>query len=615
MPGAKLNERNLAVKSSFILGLLLGTMLLPVSSGAATESEKAKAFFEEAFTETMMRSPSFQAQLGIKDDYDKWDNVSDAFAQETNAIVKRQLDELKKTISYDDLDASTRLSYNLFVDAAERQLTGFRWRFHAFPVNQMYGWQSNVPAFLINYHRVDTVGDAETYIMRLERVGVLFDQVIEGLDTQAKKNIVPPKFVFPYVISDSKNICTGAPFDDSGEDSAILADFRKKVDALDIGDDEKSKLIARASTALTGVVAPAYDRLIAYVTALEGKATSNDGCWRLPDGDAYYAYRLNEMTTTDLTATEIHDIGVREVARIHDEMRGIMKTVEFDGTLQEFFAFMRTDPRFRFPDTPEGRQAYLEKATDIIATMKGKLGSLFTVTPKADIIVKPVEAFREKSAGLAFYQSPSPDGTRPGTYYVNLYNMAAASKYDMEALAYHEGIPGHHMQRAISIELDDIPTFRKYMSNTAYTEGWGLYSEFIPKEMGFYEDPYSDFGRLSMELWRACRLVVDTGIHDKHWSREQAIAYLIENTSTDEGKAVSAIERYIVYTGQATAYKIGMLKIQELRARAEDTLGDDFDIRAFHDLVLENGPLPLQVLESVIDGWIAGGGVRAAGSR
>jgi len=306
-----------------------------------------------------------------------------------------------------------------------------------------------------------------------------------------------------------------------------------------------------------------------------------------------------------MTADEIHQLGLAEVERIHNEMRAIMKKVNFNGTLQEFFAFMRDDPQFYYPNTAEGKAAYLADATKLIDNMRSRLDEVFKVKPKAAMIVKQVEAFREKSAGKAFYEQPAPDGSRPGSYYANLYDMKAMPKYQMEALAYHEGIPGHHMQIAISQELKDIPKFRKFGGYTAYIEGWGLYSESFPKEMGLYADPYSDFGRLAMELWRACRLVVDTGIHAKKWTREQGIAYYVDNTPNAKSDAKKMVERHIVMPSQATAYKVGMIKLLELRHKAEKQLGDKFDIRDFHTLVLANGALPLDVLEEQVDQWIA----------
>lgn len=286
-------------------------------------------------------------------------------------------------------------------------------------------------------------------------------------------------------------------------------------------------------------------------------------------------------------------------------MHAIMKKVNFKGSLQDFFAFMRTDKQFYYPDTEAGRAAYLDRARKLINVMKTHLDEVFISKPRADLIVKRVEPFREKSAGKAFYNRPAPDGSRPGIVYLNLYKMSEMPTYQLEALVCHEGIPGHHMQLAIMQELKNIPKFRKFGGYTAYTEGWGLYSEFLPKEMGFYADPYSDFGRLAMELWRACRLVVDTGIHYKKWTREQAIDYLAKNTPNPRGDVVKAIERYIVMPGQATAYKIGMMKIQQLREKAKMALGDKFDIREYHEVVLRDGAVPLSILEDNVNDWIA----------
>ncbi|MCO7222982.1 DUF885 family protein [Pleionea sp. CnH1-48] len=566
------------------------------------ESAKANKMFDDAFMARVMRSPMFQGYLGIKKDQDKWDDISDANAKKELAITKQQLADLKK-IDYDKLDTQTKLSYDLAKQSMEDEIADFKWRFHDYPLNQMGGLHSQIPAFLINQHPISNVEDAKAYISRLHGVPKLFEQLKVGLDIRTEKGIMAPKFTYKYVISDSKNILKGEPFDE-GEDSTIWADFKSKVDKLDIDKKQKNALLYDAKQAMVSSVKPAYNDLIAYVETLASKADARDGAWKLPQGAAFYNNALQRTTTTELTADEIHQIGLEEVARIHDEMRQIMKKTGFKGTLQEFFKFMRHDKQFYYPTTEEGRTAYLNEATAMIDNMKSRLDELFIVKPKADLLVKRVEAFREKSVGKAFYQPPSMDGSRPGLYYANLFDMADMPTYQMEALAYHEGIPGHHMQIAIAQELEGLPMFRKFGRYTAYTEGWGLYSEYIPKEMGLYEDPYSDFGRLAMELWRACRLVVDTGIHAKQWTREQAINYQLENTPNSKTDTVKAIERYILWPSQATAYKIGMLKILELREQAKQKMGSKFDIREFHDVVLKNGPVPLTVLESKVKAYI-----------
>jgi uncharacterized protein (DUF885 family) len=405
---------------------------------------------------------------------------------------------------------------------------------------------------------------------------------------------MPPRWVYPYVLSDITNLL------DAGNDNAVLEDFAAEVARLNLPEAQGVALNAAAAQAWATSAVPAYQRLRAEMLRQQAMAPTDDGVWRFPNGDQYYDALLSYYTTTDLTADEIHAIGLAETARIHEEMRAIMAQVGFTGTLQEFFEYTRTDPRFYYTT----REEYLADVSGVLDRMTARLPEFFVTLPEYELQVKAVEAFREQSAGKAFYSSPAPDGSRPGTYYVNLYNLADMSRNELEALAYHEGLPGHHLQRAIQTGLGDLPPFRRFGGFTAYTEGWGLYSEELGKDMGFYTDPYSDFGRLGMELWRAGRLVVDTGIHDQRWSREQAIRWLTDNTPNPPGDIEKAIERYIVYPGQATAYMIGKLKIMELRERARTELGEDFDIRQFHEAVLTNGPVPLDILEEQVDQWI-----------
>ena len=487
----------------------------------------------------------------------------------------------------------------------ERKLANDKFRHHTYIMHQFSAYHTRVPSFLINMHRVTDIKDAQAYISRLQRVKTLFSQVIEQLRIRQETGVFPPKWSYDQMLQASKNVISGAPFDNTDEASSIWQDFQDKISKLDITDSERKTLLDDAKEALLTSVEPAYEALINELTVQRELSPEGDGVWRLPDGDKWYANRLAWFTTTDLTADDVHKIGLENVERIHQAMRSIMKKVKFDGNLNEFFEFMRTDKQFYYPNNDVGREAYLVEAKALIDTMRDKLPEYFSLIPEADMIVKRVEPFREKSAGKAFYQSPAKDGSRPGIYYANLYDMNDMPTYQMEALAYHEGIPGHHMQRAIAQELDGIPEFQKYSSFTAYTEGWGLYTEELAKDMGFYQDPYSDFGRLAMELWRACRLVVDTGIHSKKWSRERAINYLIENTPNPKNDSVKAIERYIAMPGQATAYMIGKLKIMELREWANKELGDQFDIRAFHTVVLKDGPVPLNILEQKVKDWVA----------
>lgn len=569
------------------------------------ESKKVNDFFQKSFDARVDLSPEFQTRLGIKKDYGKLDDNSPEASERDLKINKEELAWLTDSVNVAALSKDALLSYKLYKQNVENSIDDYKYRLHNYPVNQMFGAQSGMPAFLVNMHRIDSVADAEAYISRLNGFNKYFAQVVENLKEREAIGIAPPKFVYDKVVQDSENILVGQPFDTSKTQSTLLEDFMNKVNKLDIDDEAKTTLEKQANQALLTSVKPAYEGLISFIKEQKERANSDDGAWKFPDGEAFYNNALKRTTTTDLTADEIHKIGLAEVARIHGEMDAIRQQVGFEGNLQDFFQFMRTDKQFYYSADQKGKDAYLKGAVHLIDSMKTRLDEIFITKPKADIVVKAVEPFREKSAGKAFYNRPAADGSRPGIYYANLYDMESMPNYQMEALAYHEGIPGHHMQLAIQQELEEVPMFRKFGGYTAYTEGWGLYSEFIPKEMGFYEDPYSDFGRLAMELWRACRLVVDTGIHSKNWTREQGIKYYTENTPNAELDAVKMVERHIVMPGQATAYKIGMMKILELRQKAKNALDENFDIREFHEVVLSHGAIPLNVLEDFVDEYIS----------
>jgi len=602
-------ERNNAMKTSLTIVIFLavsGIASAYTQVEIAAESKKANDFFEKCWDETLSRHPVDESFYGIKTHYNQLEDLSDEKSTADEKIWERQLADLKKNIRFEALDPQTQLSYKLFEREAAREAEEFKYRFDVYPVSQMRGVHAQMPTFMINIHKIDDVKDAEAYIARLRGIPKLFDQLLVNLKVREEKGVVAPRFVFPLVLDACHKIIKGKPFDSGPNDSPLLEDFTKKKTALAEADAAtRDRLIADVAKALNESVKPAYEKLIAFLEEQAKRATEDAGVWKFKDGAEFYESALHRTTTTNMTAKEIHETGLKEMARIHDEMNKIREKVGFKGDLQAFFKFMREDQQFRLPSNEQGRAKYLAMATDIIETMKKRLDELFVTKPKADIVVKAVEGFREKSAGKAFYQQPAPDGTRPGMFYVNLRNMQDNPTYELEALAHHEGIPGHHMQIAIAQELNGIPKFRKFSrAYTAYTEGWGLYSELTPKEIGLYADPYSDFGRLSLELWRAGRLVVDTGIHSKRWTREQAIDYLSKNTPNTEADCTDSINRYIVMPSQATAYKVGMLKILELREKAKRSLGDKFDIRQFHEVVLSNGSVPLDVLEKLVDRWI-----------
>jgi len=581
------------------------TATAPTAAAKVDQNAAITAFFEEYDAQQLALSPLSKSYRGIKDsDYGRWGDFTNAAEARANDAARSALKEMRARFDPAQLTPENRLSYRLFEKRAERNEAAFKYNDYGYVFDQMNGAQSELPAFLINIHRVDNKSDARAYVSRLYGIGPGMNQAIEQAKARAGQGIMPPKWVYPYVINDARNVITGAPFD-SGPDAPLFADFKGKVGKLNISQIEKDLLIADAAQALNSAVKPAYEALISEMTAQEKVAGTDDGVWRFKDGAGYYAERLANYTTTNMTPEQIHQLGLAQVARIHKEMGVVQKKMGVKGDLQAFFKYMRTEPKFYASETAEGRALYLsetQKAKDAITPL---LPKWFGTLPQAPLVVKPVEAFREKSAGKAFYQSPAPDGSRPGTYYANLYKMADMPLTEVEALFYHEGVPGHHLQLAIQTELKGVPAFRKFGGVTAYSEGWGLYSEKLAKDMRLYTDPARDFGRLQLELHRAIRLVVDSGLHYKRWSRETAIKYVEDNSADAPGGIVKAIERYIIYPGQATAYMVGRLKISELRDKAQKALGKKFDIRGFHDTVLKSGPVPLDVLEEQVDAWIA----------
>lgn len=580
---------------------------ITAAAPAISEDQRLSAFFEEVFQRNLKASPLFQSQLGIKGpDYGKWDDFSDQEAVRQYEEAKADLARLRAEFDVSKLSEQSRVSYRIFEYLGERSVRGFPWRFHGYTFSTQSNPVTFPATFLQNIHRVDDVADAEAYLSRLNSLSTAMDQFIKNMEIAASNGIVPTSFSFDPVITDAKNVIKGAPFDNSGEDNAIFADFKGKVEKLAATEAIKRKLIADAQKALTGVVKPSVEKFINKVESLRDKSVGPNGVWALPDGEAYYKSQIDFWTSeSDLSADGIHKLGLAEVKRIRGEMKQIMKQVGFKGDLPAFFEHLRTNPDNFFPNTEEGRQAYLDQSKAYIDAIYADVGSYFNILPKAPLEVRRVEEWREETAPIAFYNQPTPDGSRPGIYYVNLKNMADKQKHEMETVAYHEGAPGHHFQIAVQQELQGVPTFQKFAFFGAYIEGWGLYSEKLAKEQGRFTDPMQDFGRLQNEMLRACRLVVDTGAHSKKWSREQMIKYMLDNNPTTEAEATKEVERYIDNPGQALSYKIGMLKIQELRTKAKKKLGANFDIRDFHDAILKNGAVPLPILEQLVDSYIA----------
>ena len=579
-------------------------------AGATSEDARINAWFERKYEEQLQFSPISMTMLGRKDRYSELDDMSREASKTQLAWQVAALQEMQSTFDYEALSADAKLSWDLFEYQVRTAQAADRFADHHYPFEQMGGAQAFLPTFLINFHKVEDASDYTAYVARLREVPRAFGQLMDQVKRSAELGIRPPRFAHEGVIEQAGKVITGAPFTD-GEDSALWADAQAKADALvkagKIDAARAAELKAEARAALVEAVQPAFADVIAWYKADLPNALVNPSGVGVthPDGAAYYAERLAASTTTDLTPEQVHQIGLDEVARIRGEMEALKERVGFDGDLKEFFHFVRTDPQFKYPNTDAGRKAYIDDATKAIDTIKKQLPNYFGLLPKADLVVKRVEPFREVDGAAQHYYPSTPDGSRPGVYYAHLSDMDAMPKTELEVIAYHEGLPGHHMQIAIAQELEGVPEFRKQAGFSAYSEGWGLYSEWLAREIpGTYTDPYSEFGQLTSEMWRAIRLVVDTGLHAKGWTQEQAVEFFAANSSVPHEAIEAEVRRYIAWPGQATSYKIGMIRIQALRAKAEAELGEDFDIRRFHDAILDGGALPLTLLERKIDQWI-----------
>ena len=591
------------MKKFFILLLLffIGCTGTKVSED---EIKEANQFFESIFLDQVQESPEFQTRLGYKSNYDQWDDITWEQRRKKIRNAISNLKYLHDTIDYDKLDEATKISYRLIERRFERQIESNDYIFNSYPVTHRGGKHSSIPSFLINYHNVDDEDDIKDYLKRLRNIEPLMDDLLRELKFRDDLDILAPQFVYPHAIKVCQNIISGYPFEDVKKRNVLFNDFSKKLDKLDLSGPVKTRYLSEAEAILVTIVNSSYRKLIDFLSTQETKATDNFGVWKYKDGAEYYQFQLDGYTTLGLTPEQIHATGLQEVERIHQEIYGIMEATQFEGTLQDFFEFMRTDPQFYYPDNEEGRDAYLNQVNVVMDTLTANINQLFNGLPSIPFIVKAVEPYREESAGIAFYQRGKADGSRPGIYYANLYTMQDMPTYKLENLAYHEAIPGHHLQISIALETKGMPSFRKYGGYSVYSEGWALYSEALPKEVGLYKDPYSDFGRLSGELWRACRLVVDTGIHHYRWTREEGIEYYRSNTANPEGECVKMVERHIVWPGQAVSYKIGMLKIQELRQYAHTELGEKFSLQDFHDIVLKNGAMTMDILQDVVYQWV-----------
>jgi uncharacterized protein (DUF885 family) len=564
-------------------------------------------FYEKVFAQVLFEEPELLSSLGLVERFGitghnaKLGDASPAHQQHYFDLAKKNLEDLH-SYPLEKQNDSQKLSTHILEWYLKEEIEGEKYQFHNYPVNQLFGVQSGFPTFMATTHRLLAPRDCEYYRQRLIAVGPKFDQLLESLKLREEKGIIPPRFVVEKVLLEMNNfVSQPAP------ENILATSFKERAAKIkDLTDEQRTAFQKKVETAITDNVYPAYQKLIAYFNALLPKTTTDDGVWKLPDGPAFYAYALRKMTTTTLNPDQVHELGLSEVARIESEARALLDANGFAGrSILEAVEELRKDPKFLYPNDDKGRADALVEYKRLIDDAIERCRSLFATVPKAKIEVQRVQVFKEATAPGAYYNGASMDGTRPGIFYANLRDMNEIPKWSMRTLAYHEGVPGHHWQIATAQELKGLPQFRKLIPFTAYQEGWALYAEWLAKEAGWYEgDPFGDLGRLQAEMFRAVRLVVDTGIHAKRWTREQAIAYMREKTGMGEKEVTAEIERYIVSPGQACAYKVGMLKIQELRKRAQADLGAKFDQREFHDVVLKNGALPLDILEEQVTNYI-----------
>ena len=600
---------------SFVPFLRLSTALLFIvfvlsacSEPSPEQQQDINAWLDAQYREQLEFSPVQLSRSGDRSLHGDIDQVTDAAFQTELAWKRASVELMRSTFDYETLNHEEQLSYDLWAYQYEQMARQANFRHLEYVFEQMIGPQSTLPQILIGSHDVDTMQDMGDYNLRIRVIARRMEELLEIAQQRAEQGLRPPRFAYQGVIQQAQRVMNGAPYAGEG-DSPLWLDAQNKVSELTergrISERGAQLILDDTQTALTESLLPAYQAVIEWLeTDMTNTEENPVGISRHTGGDDYYDYLLWFYTTTDLTAAQIHQIGLDEVARIRADMDAVRERVGFDGDLEDFFEFVRTDPQFFYPDTDEGREAYLQQARDYLQTLEQRMPEFFGLLPTIDLEVRRVESYREQDGAPQHYMRGSLHNNRPGVFYAHLSDMSAMPKNELEAIAYHEGIPGHHQQISIAQQADDIPRFRSQARFTVYTEGWALYAEWLAREMGAYEDPYSEFGQLVTELWRAVRLVVDTGLHAKEWRYEEAIDYFAQTTPVPMNTIRTEVERYMTHPGQATSFKIGMIQIQQLRTQAEEALGEDFDIREFHDVVLGGGAMPLSFLERRVHQWI-----------
>lgn len=590
-----------------VLVIIIGTGSFVAHEWYADKPFMFRAYLDRPLLKIAFRNPEMLTSLGFLESIGingHNAHLDDAHPDRTEELFAelRMFGEGLHQYDDDDLDASQRLSKDIALYLTSMLDDAYQYRYHSYPANQMFGIQSAFPSFMDSQHQVRSVKDAEHYLSRISELPRKHEQYLLDLKIREQRGIIPPRFVIEKVLAEMRDFVALPPVQ-----NILYTSLAKKLEeAEEISDSQSGEILGRVESSIEEDVYPAYELFINYFSELEAKAGDDDGFWHLPDGDAAYRLALRFFTTTSYTADEIHETGLAEVERIQAEMLEIFEEEGIDvsqGYTEAMDAYT-SRPEFYYEDSDEGRQQILDDYQAMLDELDAGLGTAFNVRPEAGIEVVRVPEFRQKTAPGAFYEQPSLDGSRPGRFYANLYDIKATPKFGMRTLAVHEGIPGHHFQIAIALELEGVPLLRRFGLFTAYAEGWALYAERLAWELGLMQTNADNIGRLDAELLRAVRLVVDTGIHHKRWTREEAIDYMLANTGLADTDAVAEVERYIVLPGQATAYKVGMMKILELRQKAMDELGDRFALQDFHDVVLKNGAVPLDILERIVDDYI-----------
>lgn len=590
-----------------LLALLL-LLILFVLHSVYFKPLHIRIFFERVFVEYAFIDPQLMSSLRMLPSWMDWysDELTDLSLVQEEKLNKKLLNDLATLRSYDraSLSAENQFNYDMLEYFLAVNVEGQKFQYHNYPLNQLFGLQGELPTFLATQHPVDNQKDAENYLIRLNKIPLAFAQAQEGLNKRETLKIIPPQFVIEKVLLQMREFAAMPARKNILYIS--LEEKLKKVSGNEINAEQRIKILADAEAGIQKNVYPAYEKFISYYEKLLPSANGNNGVWALPDGDAYYQWTIKQNTTTDMTADQVHQLGLSEVARIEAEMDIILRAEGLsEGSVGARVDEISKRPDQLYADNDAGRAQIIADFQTMIDDIDKGLSPSFNVRPKQGVKVERIPEFKQKTSPGAYYQGPAFDGSRPGIFYINLRTTGEVAKFGMRTLAYHEAIPGHHFQITIQQELTGVPMFRKLLPFTAYAEGWALYSERLAWEIGYQKKPLDNLGRLQAEMFRSVRLVVDTGMHSKHWTREQAIAYMREKTGMPETDVVAEIERYLVMPGQALAYKVGMNTILRLRDEAKTELGPKFDIRRFHDVVLTGGSMPMALLEQRVHQWTA----------